>query len=201
MNRGAVCTLVQKACEESELTTNELRLPDVTLWIDPLEVCARWVNWLGSMRRGNGWQRQMSNNVKASRDCAKTHTQLASSVAFFNCLQRGKLRVSCARATIVCSSLQVRREQQALHDSVFRRGRKGRGEGRPGWLRKPRNLRLSLGHIFRLRLRGIQWHRRGGQRWREGRWQERAHQKRARGRPPHRYHGTQDSEATREESR
>lgn len=41
MNRGAVCTLVQKACEESELTTNELRLPDVTLWIDPLEVCAR----------------------------------------------------------------------------------------------------------------------------------------------------------------
>lgn len=41
MNRGAVCGLIQKACEESELTPNELRLPDVTLWIDPLEVCAR----------------------------------------------------------------------------------------------------------------------------------------------------------------
>lgn len=41
MSKGAVCTLVQKACEESELTPSELRLPDVTLWIDPLEVCAR----------------------------------------------------------------------------------------------------------------------------------------------------------------
>lgn len=41
MNGEAVCSLVQKACEESELTPNELRLPDFTLWIDPLEVCAR----------------------------------------------------------------------------------------------------------------------------------------------------------------
>lgn len=41
MNGGAVCTLVLKACEQSELTPKELCLPDVTLWIDPLEVCAR----------------------------------------------------------------------------------------------------------------------------------------------------------------
>lgn len=59
MNRGAVCGLVQKACEESELTPNELRLPDVTLWIDPLEVCARWVTgccpWREAMIDSDRW--------------------------------------------------------------------------------------------------------------------------------------------------
>lgn len=56
MNKEAVCTLVQRACEESELTPAELRLPDVTLWIDPLEVCARWVTGCAACEgRGNDW--------------------------------------------------------------------------------------------------------------------------------------------------
>lgn len=36
--------MILKACEESELTPCELGLlPEITLWIDPQEVCARWV--------------------------------------------------------------------------------------------------------------------------------------------------------------
>lgn len=42
INNGTLCDVVQKACEESELTPRELGLPpEFTLWIDPLEVCAR----------------------------------------------------------------------------------------------------------------------------------------------------------------
>ncbi|XP_040899798.1 maternal B9.15 protein [Toxotes jaculatrix] len=43
INNGALCDKeVLKACEESELTPSELALPsEITLWIDPLEVCAR----------------------------------------------------------------------------------------------------------------------------------------------------------------
>lgn len=44
INSGTLCEVVLKACEESELTPRELGLPpEFTLWIDPLEVCARWV--------------------------------------------------------------------------------------------------------------------------------------------------------------
>lgn len=44
INNGTLCEVVLKACEESELTPRELGLPpEFTLWIDPLEVCARWV--------------------------------------------------------------------------------------------------------------------------------------------------------------
>ncbi|KAK2844395.1 hypothetical protein Q5P01_011054 [Channa striata] len=43
VNNGVLCDdVVLKACEESELTPSELGLPpEITLWIDPLEVCAR----------------------------------------------------------------------------------------------------------------------------------------------------------------
>ncbi|XP_003966121.2 maternal B9.15 protein [Takifugu rubripes] len=42
INNGTLCEVVLKACEESELTPRELGLPpEFTLWIDPLEVCAR----------------------------------------------------------------------------------------------------------------------------------------------------------------
>ncbi|XP_058503044.1 protein BTG4 [Solea solea] len=42
INNGVLCDEVLKACEASELTPAELRLPsEVTVWIDPLEVCAR----------------------------------------------------------------------------------------------------------------------------------------------------------------
>ncbi|XP_035019168.2 maternal B9.15 protein [Hippoglossus stenolepis] len=43
INNGVLCDeVVLKACEESELTASELCvLPEVTVWIDPLEVCAR----------------------------------------------------------------------------------------------------------------------------------------------------------------
>ncbi|XP_056236114.1 maternal B9.15 protein [Seriola aureovittata] len=43
VNNGVLCDeVVLKACEESELTATELGLPpEITVWIDPLEVCAR----------------------------------------------------------------------------------------------------------------------------------------------------------------
>ncbi|KAK2910393.1 protein BTG4 [Channa argus] len=43
VNNGVLCDdMVLKACEQSELTPSELGLPtEITLWIDPLEVCAR----------------------------------------------------------------------------------------------------------------------------------------------------------------
>ncbi|XP_039972950.1 maternal B9.15 protein [Xiphias gladius] len=43
INNGVLCDeVVLKACEESELTPSELGLlPEITLWIDPREVCAR----------------------------------------------------------------------------------------------------------------------------------------------------------------
>ncbi|TKS81897.1 Small conductance calcium-activated potassium channel protein 3 [Collichthys lucidus] len=43
INNGVLCDeMVLKACKESELTPSELGLPpEFTLWIDPLEVCAR----------------------------------------------------------------------------------------------------------------------------------------------------------------
>ncbi|KAM4581182.1 protein BTG4 [Odontesthes bonariensis] len=43
INNGALCDeVVVKACEESELTPSQLGLPpEITLWIDPMEVCAR----------------------------------------------------------------------------------------------------------------------------------------------------------------
>ncbi|XP_027869125.1 maternal B9.15 protein [Xiphophorus couchianus] len=43
INKDGPCdAVVLKACEESELTVSKLRLPpEITLWIDPLEVCAR----------------------------------------------------------------------------------------------------------------------------------------------------------------
>ncbi|XP_071326826.1 maternal B9.15 protein [Trachinotus anak] len=43
VNNGVLCDeVVLKACEESELTPTELGLPpEITVWIDPLEVCAR----------------------------------------------------------------------------------------------------------------------------------------------------------------
>ncbi|XP_068592649.1 maternal B9.15 protein [Cebidichthys violaceus] len=43
INNGVLCDeVILKACEESELTPSELCFPlEITLWIDPLEVCAR----------------------------------------------------------------------------------------------------------------------------------------------------------------
>ncbi|XP_061572571.1 maternal B9.15 protein [Cololabis saira] len=43
INKGEPCDeVVRKACEECELAPSELGLPhELTLWIDPLEVCAR----------------------------------------------------------------------------------------------------------------------------------------------------------------
>ncbi|KAM7382714.1 hypothetical protein PAMP_002433 [Pampus punctatissimus] len=43
INNGILCDeVLLKACEESDLAPSELSLPsEVTLWIDPLEVCAR----------------------------------------------------------------------------------------------------------------------------------------------------------------
>lgn len=43
INNGILCDeAVLKACEDSELTPSDLGLPsELTLWIDPLEVCAR----------------------------------------------------------------------------------------------------------------------------------------------------------------
>ncbi|XP_053743359.1 maternal B9.15 protein isoform X2 [Synchiropus splendidus] len=42
INNGVPCDEVLRACEESELTPSQLSLPpEVTVWIDPLEVCAR----------------------------------------------------------------------------------------------------------------------------------------------------------------
>ncbi|KAJ3598224.1 hypothetical protein NHX12_001735 [Muraenolepis orangiensis] len=43
INSGVVCDdVLLKACRESHLTTSQLGLPrELTLWIDPLEVCAR----------------------------------------------------------------------------------------------------------------------------------------------------------------
>ncbi|XP_053183511.1 maternal B9.15 protein [Scomber japonicus] len=43
INNGVLCDgVLLKACEESDLTPSELGLPsEVTVWIDPLEVCAR----------------------------------------------------------------------------------------------------------------------------------------------------------------
>lgn len=43
INNGILCDeAVLKACEDSELTPSDLALPlELTLWIDPLEVCAR----------------------------------------------------------------------------------------------------------------------------------------------------------------
>uniref|UniRef100_A0A3Q4BL74 Anti-proliferative protein domain-containing protein n=1 Tax=Mola mola TaxID=94237 RepID=A0A3Q4BL74_MOLML len=45
INNGAVCEVVLKACKECEVTPSALGLPpEITLWIDPQEVCASGEN-------------------------------------------------------------------------------------------------------------------------------------------------------------
>lgn len=163
-------------------------------WFHAVDWPARGVrkvsHWLRSLGRGNDWWWQKSS--KGSSLSQGASDLLHSSVVCYVNKSQG---ASCGHGINLRSFLQVRGEQQALHDSVLRWGSEGCGEGGPRWLHEPGDVRLSLGHLVRLWLRCVQRHRGGRQRWREGgrrRWQEGGRHKRARGQHLRHHDGAQD---------
>lgn len=67
VNNGVLCDkVVLEACEESELTPAKLGLPhEITVWIDPLEVSARWVTgWPAEAEAKNHTHRHASATTR-----------------------------------------------------------------------------------------------------------------------------------------